>query len=163
MDGLLNRFLDYVRSSEGEREPFAEADLNALVREALTLCPDAGVQMRLGTVRRLPLRHQGIVRLVLNLVVNAQRHGAPPIEVATGEDPRQLWLEVRDRGPGIEPAQAETLKQPFRRGDQARGGPSGAGLGLAIVDRVAKAHGARLELLPREGGGLVARVSWSIN
>jgi two-component system osmolarity sensor histidine kinase EnvZ len=101
-----------------------------------------------------------VERLVLNLVVNAQRHGRPPIELATGHDGTGLWLEVRDRGPGIDPATAESLKEPFARGDRARGGPAGAGLGLAIVDRVARAHGARFELLPREGGGLVARVAW---
>lgn len=161
MDGLLDRFLDYVRSNEGEREPATDADLNDLVQEALTLCPYDGVQLKLGNVCPRPLRRQGVVRLVLNLVVNAQRHGAAPIEVATGEDARALWLEVRDRGPGIDPVQVESLKQPFRRGDQSRGGPSGAGLGLAIVERVAKAHGARFDLLPRDGGGLVARVAWA--
>lgn len=160
MDGLLDRFLDYVRSNEGEREPASEVDLNDLVHEALTLCPYDGVQLKLGQVGAHLLRRQGVVRLVLNLVVNAQRHGAAPIEVATGEDPRALWLEVRDRGPGIDPMLVESLKQPFRRGDQSRGGPSGAGLGLAIVERVARVHGARIELLPREGGGLVARVAW---
>lgn len=160
MDGLLARFLDFMRSSEGDREPLAEADLNALVHEAVALCPPDGVQLQLGAVRPRPLRRQGVLRLVLNLVVNAQRHGSPPIEVTTGETGDGLWLEVRDRGPGIDPAQAHLLKQPFERGDAARGGPSGAGLGLAIVDRVAKAHGAQLELLPRAGGGLVVRISW---
>jgi two-component system osmolarity sensor histidine kinase EnvZ len=54
----------------------------------------------------------------------------------------------------------DTLKQPFTRGDTARGNPVGTGLGLAIVERIAHAHGARFSLLPREGGGLVARVHW---
>ena len=60
---------------------------------------------------------------------------------------------IRDR--------VEALKRPFQRGDAARGGTPGSGLGLAIVERIATAEGARLSLLPREGGGLVARVSWS--
>jgi two-component system, OmpR family, osmolarity sensor histidine kinase EnvZ len=149
-----------MRSSEGEREPLAEVDLNALVHEALALCPHDDVELLLSPLARRAMRPQGVVRLVLNLVVNAQRHGAPPVEVATGQDQGAQWLEVRDRGPGIDTAQVESLKQPFARGDQARGGPAGAGLGLAIADRAAKAHGARFDLLPREGGGLIARVAW---
>jgi two-component system osmolarity sensor histidine kinase EnvZ len=53
----------------------------------------------------------------------------------------------------------ERVKQPFMRRDDARSGSSGAGLGLAIADRVARLHGGTLELLPREGGGLEARVT----
>ena len=50
------------------------------------------------------------------------------------------------------------LKQPFTRRDEARGAEGGAGLGLAIVDRIARSHGGSLEFRPREGGGLVARM-----
>ena len=67
-------------------------------------------------------------------------------------------LEVLDRGPGIPDGEAERLKQPFTRLDPARSGRGGAGLGLAIVERVARAHGGRLELAPRPGGGLAARL-----
>jgi two-component system osmolarity sensor histidine kinase EnvZ len=68
-------------------------------------------------------------------------------------------IEVRDRGPGIPPDEAERMKRPFTRLDQARGGRGGSGLGLAIVERVARAHGGSLELLARDGGGLVARLT----
>ena len=50
------------------------------------------------------------------------------------------------------------MKRPFTRLEAARSDVGGSGLGLAIVDRVARMHGGRLELLPREGGGLVARL-----
>jgi two-component system osmolarity sensor histidine kinase EnvZ len=49
--------------------------------------------------------------------------------------------------------------RPLTRLDQARSGKGGSGLGLAIVDRIARQHGGSFELLPRERGGLVARVS----
>ncbi|HJV95754.1 MAG TPA: ATP-binding protein, partial [Albitalea sp.] len=170
MDGLLTQFLAFTRATQAgswDHEPLVEADLNQLARDALALCAlDARggeVALRAGTLPRLPVRAQALRRLILNLVVNAQRHGAPPIEVATGSDAGGVWLEVRDRGPGIAPERAEALKQPFVRGDDARGGPAGAGLGLAIVERIARDHGARFELLARDGGGLTARVSWPIH
>jgi two-component system osmolarity sensor histidine kinase EnvZ len=95
-------------------------------------------------------------RLVDNLLVNAQRHAGGPIEVATEVRDGHAVLSVRDRGPGIPPPLVAHLKQPFTRRDGARSGVSGAGLGLAIADRVASLHGGRLELLPRDGGGLEA-------
>jgi two-component system osmolarity sensor histidine kinase EnvZ len=49
------------------------------------------------------------------------------------------------------------MLQPFTRLDRARS-TSGTGLGLAIVDRIARMHGGSVRLLPREGGGLRARV-----
>ncbi|HRP67468.1 MAG TPA: two-component sensor histidine kinase, partial [Thauera sp.] len=50
----------------------------------------------------------------------------------------------------------ERMRQPFTRLEKARSNTKGAGLGLAIVERVMRAHHGRLELLPREGGGLRA-------
>jgi two-component system osmolarity sensor histidine kinase EnvZ len=68
-------------------------------------------------------------------------------------------VEVADRGPGIPAAETERLKRPFTRLDASRAGAGGSGLGLAIVDRLARTHGGSLELLEREGGGLIARLS----
>jgi two-component system osmolarity sensor histidine kinase EnvZ len=97
-------------------------------------------------------------RLVVNLIENALRHGGAEVSVATGCDAANAWIEVRDRGPGIPAEDAERMLQPFTRLDSARGGASGTGLGLAIVDRIARMHGGRVRLLPRAGGGLIARV-----
>jgi len=103
---------------------------------------------------RLALR-----RAVANLVDNALRYAGTPVEVELKNGAGETVIEVRDRGPGIPPGEAERLKRPFTRLDDARSGPAGAGLGLAIVERIARAHGGRLELAPREGGGLIARLS----
>ena len=98
-------------------------------------------------------------RLISNLLENALAHGGKEVCVATRSEGGRLILEVLDRGPGIPAQETERLKQPFTRLEQARSGKGGSGLGLAIVDRIARHHGGRLELLAREGGGLVARVS----
>ncbi len=74
----------------------------------------------------------------------------------------RIVLDIADRGPGIAPGEVERLKQPFTRASAARtdaGGIAGAGLGLAIVDRIARLHGGSFDLLPRDGGGTVARVT----
>ncbi|WP_037005670.1 ATP-binding protein, partial [Ectopseudomonas composti] len=66
-------------------------------------------------------------------------------------------LSVLDRGNGIDPAELDSIFNPFIRGDRARGG-RGTGLGLAIVKRIAALHGGSVELRNRSGGGLEARV-----
>jgi two-component system osmolarity sensor histidine kinase EnvZ len=97
-------------------------------------------------------------RAVANLVDNALRYAGEPVEIETRKADGSFVIEVRDRGPGIPAAEIDRLKRPFTRLDDSRSGVSGAGLGLAIVERVARAHGGALELLPRDGGGLIARL-----
>jgi two-component system osmolarity sensor histidine kinase EnvZ len=132
--------------------------------------PEATVELPTAGLAPLPLKCRGLERALTNLGENARRYAvsreggnAAGLVFRLGEEgsgrQRQVVLEVLDRGPGIDPALAETLKRPFTRGDTARGGVSGTGLGLAIVDAAARAHGGRLDLLPRDGGGLRARIS----
>ena len=107
-----------------------------------------------------PLRFAplAISRAVSNLVDNAIRYAPGPIEIQAHEGAGRVVIEVLDRGPGVPASEAERLKRPFTRLDESRGGLGGAGLGLAIVDRIARAHGGSLELDAREGGGLAARL-----
>ena len=109
----------------------------------------------------MPLSETAVSRAVANLVDNALAYGAPPVEVTTSVHEGQAWVEVADRGPGIPEADVERLKQPFTRATDSRAredGAAGAGLGLAIVERVARSHGGALDLLPRPGGGTIARL-----
>jgi two-component system osmolarity sensor histidine kinase EnvZ len=98
-------------------------------------------------------------RAIANLVDNALRYAGEPVELRTRAARGAAIVEVLDRGPGVPAAEAERLKRPFTRLDPSRGGAGGAGLGLAIVERVARAHRGTLDLLPREGGGLIARIT----
>jgi two-component system osmolarity sensor histidine kinase EnvZ len=158
IDAVIGQFLDYAR---GENEAKSESDLIAVLEDL------AGHYSRLGKRLALqdtplapfPFARMAVRRAIANLVDNALRYAGEPIEVANHVFENQVTIEVRDRGPGIPPGEVERLKMPFTRLDASRAGPGGAGLGLAIVERVARAHGGTLELLPREGGGLVARLS----
>lgn len=162
IDAAINQFLDFARLAEAEPVE-NEGDLNALVRAVTDRYARSGqsVATQLQPLPPLPLRPNMVQRLVTNLIENALRHGGPAVEVTTGRINGRAFVEVLDRGPGIPPAEAERMLQPFTRLDSARGG-SGTGLGLAIVDRIARMHGGSAQLLPRDGGGLRARVELPI-
>jgi two-component system osmolarity sensor histidine kinase EnvZ len=159
IDAAIGQFLDFARLRDVE-EPVADTDLDALVENVVSRYARAGKPVRHvpGTLPRLAVRPRAIQRLLANLIDNALRHGGGEnVEVVTGHERGRAYIEVLDRGPGIPPDAAERMLQPFTRLDTARGG-SGTGLGLAIVDRIAHMHGGEVKLLPREGGGLRARV-----
>jgi len=67
-------------------------------------------------------------------------------------------VSVRDQGPGVAPGKLAHLTTPFFRGDAARTAASGAGLGLAIVDKAMHRMGGTLELANAPEGGLVAHL-----
>jgi two-component system osmolarity sensor histidine kinase EnvZ len=159
MDRIIGQFLDFARDARDT--PLERHDPNDIIATVVERYRRAGhdVGFRRGELPRLPLRATAFQRLVSNLVDNALRHGAPPVEITTRTDHGAAVFEIADRGPGIPPAQVEHLKRPFTRGEAARSGVAGAGLGLAIVERIARLHGGTLDLLPREGGGTLARLT----
>jgi two-component system osmolarity sensor histidine kinase EnvZ len=159
MDRIISQFLDFAR--DGRDTPLEVHDPNDIVATVVERHRRAGQDVRFtrGELPRLPLRTTAFLRLVGNLVDNALRHGAPPVEIATRTENGSVVLEVADRGRGIPPDQVEHLKRPFTRGEPARSGAAGAGLGLAIVERIARLHGGTLDLLLREGGGTLARLT----
>ena len=107
----------------------------------------------------LMLRPLAMQRAIDNLIGNALRHAGGDVVVRVRQAEGHALLSVLDRGPGIPAELVERLKEPFTRRDASRTGSSGSGLGLAIANRVAEIHGGTLDLLPREGGGLEARVT----
>ncbi len=163
MDRIIGQFLEFARS---DRDAAREScDANAIVRSCVERYSRAGKDVRFapGTLPPAILRPTAFSRLVANLVDNALAYGAPPVDVTTRAVDGRLVLDVADRGPGIPPAEVERLKQPFTRASAARTNATGAGLGLAIVDRIARMHGGTLDLLPRDGGGTIARVAMPLS
>ncbi len=156
MDRVIGQFLDYAR---GEDEARVSGELDALAGDIAAAGARRGerVAFKAGGVPRFAFSPLAVRRAIGNLVNNALRHAGEPVEIATSAAGGYALVEVLDRGPGIPESEVERLKRPFTRLDDARGG-GGAGLGLAIVERVARAHGGRLEFAPRDGGGLVARL-----
>ncbi|WP_406455694.1 ATP-binding protein [Streptomyces sp. NBC_00876] len=102
-------------------------------------------------------------RIALNLVQNAVRYNVPQdgwVEVTTELMPGQALMVVTNTGPVVPAYEIDNLFEPFRRLRTERtGSDKGVGLGLSIARSVARAHGGRIIAEPREGGGLVMRVS----
>ena len=157
MDQVIGQFLAFAR---GEDEPRVEGDLNGLVAEIVEgyRRRERTVSLAAGEIPPLRFAPLAIRRAVGNLLDNALRYAGGAVEVGTRRDGAMVLIEVMDRGPAVPADELERLKRPFTRLDEARGG-GGAGLGLAIVERIAQAHGGRFELALRAGGGLVARLA----
>ena len=158
MNAIIEQFVGFMRGEAAE--PLSGVNLSELARGCCERAARAGADVKcdLGDTPLAMLRPLAVQRMVDNLLTNAARHAGGEIGLRTGVSGSDLVLSVLDRGPGIPPDRVEHVKQPFARLDESRSGSAGAGLGLAIADRVALLHGGRLELNPRPGGGLEARV-----
>jgi len=96
-----------------------------------------------------------IERVLVNLLENAAKYGAPPVVVSARAPEGTLVLSVRDHGPGLPASlkgREQTLFAKFTRG-QVESATPGVGLGLAICKAVVSAHGGQIAAANAEGGG----------
>lgn len=161
MSQLLDDTLLFARQDagrgDGARSIDVRHELEALVAlrremgQMVTMAPDAG-----GVAWGSPL---AVRRMIDNLVDNAARYGGGATVDArpTGD---RLEIQVLDDGPGLPEGVLETITAPFERGEASRNRQTGgAGLGLSIVQALAKGQGGRLILANRPEGGLAATIS----
>ncbi|MCX0246546.1 sensor histidine kinase [Streptomyces drozdowiczii] len=148
-----------------ERKPVDLAEVaSRAVDQARGEAEAKGVEMR-EELAEAVVQGNGVLleRIALNLVQNAVRYNVPEdgwIEVSTALLPGQALLVVSNTGPVVPAYEIDNLFEPFRRLRTERtGSDKGVGLGLSIARSVARAHGGRIIAEPREGGGLVMRVS----
>ena len=166
MESIIAQFLDYARPVEPDR--YTDIDLSALVNQVIQEAQrssDVALQSRVEADLRMRGNAVEIARALSNLIENARRYGKSQqtrqaqIEVNARHDQGRILIEVLDRGIGIPDAQIAYLLRPFTRMDSARSEANGAGLGLAIVDRIVQRHRGQLDIKNREGGGLAVRLS----
>lgn len=153
IEAMLRQFLDFARGFEAE--PYETVLLGDLLARVVGESEGAGATgLVVPAGLKVSVRPAALARAVANLLANAVRHGQAPYRVEAAERGDELVVAVCDAGPGMDDEAARRLRTPFARGDSARGG-DGAGLGLAIVERVAAAHGGALAF-ERRGDGFAA-------
>jgi two-component system osmolarity sensor histidine kinase EnvZ len=164
MEAIIGQFLEYARTAP--QNPPAPIDLTALTAEAIEaarLDSSDSVTRAIAPGITIGGYDTELRRALANLIVNAQRYGRSAdgmlrLGVELRAEADQILLSISDQGAGIAPERAQQLIQPFERGDAARADTSGAGLGLAIVARVARLHGGELTLQPNVPSGLCAQL-----
>jgi len=160
LDRLVGDLLDLSRIEAGVLSPRKGwYDVGALCEEVTgRLRPlTAAHRVRVHVPEDLPpvlLDYVEIDQVLSNLIENAAKY-APPgtdIDVSAAVEGDAVRIEVADRGPGIPPGDARDVFAPFRRlRRDVR--TTGTGLGLAIARRLVEAHGGRIGVEPRPGGG----------
>lgn len=93
-----------------------------------------------------------IEQTLINLLENAAKYSGGPIDVSARDAQREVVVEVADRGPGVPAGQELRVFEKFQRAGR-EGGPEGVGLGLTICRAIVSAHGGRIWVEDREGGG----------
>ena len=158
MNAIIKQFTDYART--GREEESVTGDLNAIVAEVCKRYQAIGkpITSDLVDTPHFAFRPLAIRRLVTNLLDNAIRYGINDVRISTVPEEGNIRLAVTDRGPGTASSDLNKLIKPFVRENEARGAHLGAGLGLSIVDRIAKDHCGTLTIANRPDGGFAATV-----
>ena len=164
LDAIIDKFMDYARPGEVSLVP---VHVSSVVDKAIGQFRDT---KRIRISAKLPIDTKVMAdetelgRVLTNLFENARRYGrntytgVTNVDVSYTRSGSWVILSVRDHGPGVSPEKLVQLTTPFFRGDAARTAASGAGLGLAIVDKALQRMGGALELANAPGGGLVAHI-----
>ena len=161
LERLIRDLLLLARHDDHEPIDAEPVDLGYLVRTELQKRPTvAGLTIHVRAENVLVNgSSDALLRVLRNLVDNAERHARSRIDVSVTTDPststtvRSAELVVHDDGPGIPVEYQAIVFERFRRLDDARAAEAGgSGLGLSIVSDVVHAHGGTVVVAPSEAG-----------
>jgi len=158
---MVEQILAFARTSGAfERYP---VEVSELVRRAVEACAhelnESGCELATDLDPELPAIDAdatAMIHALRNLVSNAAVHGGrgAPIHVSARHLGGAVEIDVRDRGPGIEPGELSRVFDPFYRGRRARDNQTrGLGLGLSLVKRIIQAHGGSITAANNPGQG----------
>lgn len=165
MEKLIAQFLQFSQGLGDERPE--QLDLWQILVTQVADLRREGTEVHLNGRGPCPFLADRVAlqRVVANLMENAARHGGnAPVDVDLRCDNESASITISDRGPGIPADQVEAVFRPFHRLEAARSNKTGgSGLGLAIARELANKYDWTIELLPRDGGGTVAKLGLRAN
>ena len=164
LDAIIDKFLDYARTDPAKLE---SVSLNAVIQTAVYAVGDAAdmrIVVNLPDELNVLADETELLRVISNLIENARRYGKTPetgvalVDIAAKARDQWVLLKIRDHGLGVAPETLPKLTRPFFRGDAARTAATGAGLGLAIVEKTIQRMGGVFGLANSDSGGLAAHI-----
>jgi two-component system, OmpR family, osmolarity sensor histidine kinase EnvZ len=164
LDAIIDKFMDYARPGDVKLVP---VHLSSLVDREMAAFRDTSqirITSRVAIDTKVMADDIELGRVLQNLFENARRYGRSTdtgiarVLVSYARTGPWVILSVRDFGQGVDPKKLAQLTTPFFRGDAARTAATGAGLGLAIVEKAIQRMGGAFEIANAPDGGLVAHV-----
>ncbi len=164
LDAIIDKFMDYARPGDTRMVP---VHLSSVVDREMAAFRDTSqirITSRVAIDTKVIADDTELGRVLQNLFENARRYGRSidtgiaRVHVSYARTGPWVILTVRDHGPGTDPKKLAQLTTPFFRGDAARTAATGAGLGLAIVDKAIQRMGGTFELANAPDGGLMAHI-----
>lgn len=164
LDAIIDKFMDYARPGDTRMVP---VHLSGVVDREMAAFRDTSqirITSRVAIDTKVIADDTELGRVLQNLFENARRYGRSTdtgiarVHVSYARTGPWVILTVRDHGPGTDPKKLAQLTTPFFRGDAARTAATGAGLGLAIVDKAIQRMGGTFELANAPDGGLMAHI-----
>ncbi len=164
LDAIIDKFMDYARPGDAKLVP---VHLSPLVdKEAATFRDPREIRItsRLAIDLRVMADETELGRVFGNLFENSRRYGRSTdtgiamVTITYVRSGPWVIVSVRDQGPGVAPEKLASLTTPFYRGDAARTAATGAGLGLAIVEKAMQRMSGQFEIDNAPDGGLVAHI-----
>jgi two-component system, OmpR family, osmolarity sensor histidine kinase EnvZ len=163
LDAIIDKFMDYARPGDVKLVPVQLAPLvdrvSGTVRD-----PAITIESKIAIDVRVLADETELARVFANLFENARRYGRSPdsgvarVQVGYARSGPWIIITVRDHGPGVPPEKLAQLTTPFYRGDAARTHATGAGLGLAIVEKTISRMGGQFELANAVDGGFATHM-----
>jgi two-component system, OmpR family, osmolarity sensor histidine kinase EnvZ len=164
LDAIIDKFMDYARPGEVKLVP---VHLSGVVDREMAAFRDTSqirITSRVAIDTKVIADDTELGRVLQNLFENARRYGRSSdtgiarVLVTYARTGPWVILSVRDFGQGVDPKKLGQLTTPFFRGDAARTAATGAGLGLAIVEKAIQRMGGAFEVANAVDGGLVVHI-----